>query len=100
MFWFDGKPMVCARFDFRDEEFYPGVRSSPESLAQSINDLSTDVTSSEAYTFVTVHAWSRDMNDIFETVRRLDADVRVVNAEEFIELIRENVSPDDSGISE
>ena len=28
IYWFDGKPMVTARFDFRKEEFYPAVRST------------------------------------------------------------------------
>ncbi|ARN55933.1 GxGYxYP domain-containing protein [Sedimentisphaera salicampi] len=89
--WFDGKPMVCARFDFRDEKFYSAVRSTPEELAGSINELPTNPSIPDSYTFVTVHAWSRGMDDIRNTIKKLDSDVRVVNAEDFIELIRLNV---------
>lgn len=94
IFWFDGKPMVTARFDFRDEAFYPAVRRSPESLARSINELPTDPTRPEGYTFVTVHAWSRGMDDIHAAIQHLDEDVRVVDGETFIELLLANVTPD------
>lgn len=93
IFWFDGKPMVAARFDFREEEFYSAVRSTPEALARSINAMPKGPKSPDGYTFVTVHAWSRGMDDIARTVKLLDPDVRVVHAEDFIELIRRNLSP-------
>ena len=93
IFWFDNKPMVTARFDFRDEEFYSAVRSTPSSLARSINELPKDTTRPEGYTFVTVHAWSKGLDDINETIQRLDPNVRVVNAEAFIELVRQNLTP-------
>lgn len=94
IFWFDGKPMVTARFDFRSEEFYSAVRSSPEALAKSINAMPTDPSRAEGYTFVTVHAWSKGMDDIHKTIQLLDKDVRVVNGEEFIELVRMHVKPE------
>jgi hypothetical protein len=93
IFWFDNKPMVTARFDFREEKFYPSVRSTPSSLADSINQLPKDPTCSDGYTFVTVHAWSKGLNDIYDTIQLLDPNVRVVNAEEFIEQLRLNVKP-------
>ena len=92
IYWFDGKPMVTARFDFREEEFYSAVRSTPEKLASSINSLPKDPSNPDSYTFVTVHAWSKGMDDIYETVKLLDPDVEVVHAEKFIELIRMNLS--------
>jgi hypothetical protein len=91
IFWFDGKPMVTPRFDFRQETFYPAVRPTPVALAQSINSLPKDPASPDGYTAVTVHAWSRGLDDIAETIQQLDPDVRVVQAEEFIELIRRNL---------
>jgi hypothetical protein len=91
IFWFDGKPMVTPRFDFRQETFYPAVRPTPAMLAQSINALPKDPTSPDGYTAVTVHAWSKGLDDIAETIQRLDPDVRVVQAEEFIELIHCNL---------
>ena len=91
IYWFDGKPMVTARFDFRSEEFYSAVRSTPQKLADSINSLPKDPSNPDSYTFVTVHAWSKGVTDIYETVKLLDPDVRVVHAEKFIELIRLNL---------
>lgn len=91
IFWFDGKPMVTPRFDFREETFYSAVRPTAKALADSINAMPKDPASPDGYTAVTVHAWSKGMNDIAETVQLLDPDVRVVQAEEFIELIRANV---------
>lgn len=91
VFWFEKKPLVTARFDFRSEKFYPAVRTTASSLAQSINELPKDPASPDGYTFVTVHAWSKGLDDIYDTVQLLDSDVRVVNAEEFIELVRENI---------
>jgi hypothetical protein len=87
IFWFDGKPMVTPRFDFREETFYPAVRPTPAALAQSINALPKDPSSPDGYTAVTVHAWSKGINDIYETIQRLEPNVRVVNAEDFIGLI-------------
>ncbi len=93
IFWFDGKPMVTARFDFREEEFYSAVRSTPAALAASINAMPKDPTSPDGYTFVTVHAWSKGMDDIYKTIQLLDPNVRVVHAEELIEHIRQNLTP-------
>jgi hypothetical protein len=93
IFWFDNKPMVTARFDFRDESFYPAVRSTASALARSINELPKDPASPEGYTFVTVHAWSKGLDDIYDTIQLLDPKVRVVDAEAFIELVRQNLKP-------
>ena len=93
LFWFDGKPMVTPRFDFREETFYPAVRPTAAALAKSINALPKDPATLDGYTAVTVHAWSKGMDDIAETIRLLDPDVRVVNAEQFIDLITQNLKP-------
>ena len=95
MFWFDGKPMVTPRFDFREETFYPAVRPTAVALAKSINALPKDPSAPDGYTAVTVHAWSKGMDDIAETIRLLDPEVRVVNAEQFIDLIILNLKPQD-----
>jgi hypothetical protein len=99
IFWFDNKPMVTARFDFRDEQFYPAVRSTPSALARSINVLPKDPSNPDGYTFVTVLAWSKGLNDVYETIQLLDPDVRVVNAEAFIEHIHQNLKPSKSSIT-
>lgn len=94
--WFDGKPMVTARFDFREETFYPAVRPTPKALADSINALPKDPSSPDGYTAVTVHAWSRGIDGVAETIGLLEDHVRVVDAETFIRLIRQNVTPQTS----
>ncbi|MCF7976341.1 MAG: hypothetical protein K9N55_21160 [Phycisphaerae bacterium] len=93
IFWFDGKPMVTARFDFRRETFYPSVRPTAKSLADSINALPRDPASEAGYTMVTVHAWSKGLDDVYDTIQQLDPNVRVVHAETFIELLHRNVKP-------
>jgi len=89
------KPLVTARFDFRSDAFYENVRSNPRQLAASINALPKDPSSPQGYTFVTVHAWSKGLDDIYETIQQLDSKVRVVGPEEFIERIRLNLPPAD-----
>ena len=85
IFWFDGKPMVTARFDFRDNAFYSAVRVTPEDLANSINAMPTNPYDDSGYSFVTVHAWSRGWNEVAECVELLNDNVRVVTPNEMIE---------------
>ncbi len=91
IYWYNNKPMVTARFDYRNEEFYSAVRSTPEKLADTLNALPRDPHDPDSYSMVTVHAWSKGMDDIAEAVKLLDENVKVVNAEEFIELLRKNI---------
>lgn len=85
IFWFDGKPMVTARLDFRDDVFYSNVRDTAADLAASINELPTTPDNENGYSFVTVHAWSRGWNDVADCIKLLDSDVRVVTPDEMIE---------------
>lgn len=94
IFWYDDKPMVCARFDFRQDAFYSAVRQTPEQLAESINALPRDPSDPDSYTFVTVLAWSKGLDDVKKAIDLLDPNVRVVNAEEFIEHLHANIPPE------
>ena len=85
IFWFDGKPMVTARFDYRDNIFYSNVKATASDLAASINAMPATPNNENGYTFVTVHAWSRGWNDVADCIRLLDSDVRVVTPDEMIE---------------
>ncbi len=85
IYWFDGKPMMTARYDFRSDAFYSAVRTTPESLAASINALPATPENQNGYTFVTVHAWSKGWNDVLQCINLLDSDVRVVTPNEIIE---------------
>lgn len=91
IFWYDDKPMVCARYDFRQDAFYSAVRQTPEKLAESINALPRDPSDPNSYTFVTVLAWSKSLDDVKKTIELLDENVRVVDAEELIEQLRANI---------
>jgi len=92
--WFNGKPMVTCRYTLWDGAQYEGVSRTPAQLAASINSLPTDPYSENGYTFVIVHAWTYQMNDVAACISSLDSDVRVVTAEELIEqLYLHNVNP-------
>lgn len=93
IFWVGEKPIVTARFDFRQEKFYPHVRSSPEELAAALNAMPKNPDSPDGYSFVTVHAWSRGLDEVYAVIERLEPAVRVAGPEEFIELIRLNLGP-------
>ena len=85
IFWFDGKPMVTARFDFRDNAFYSAVRVTPQDLANSINAMPANPYNESGYSFVTVHAWSRGWNEVAQCIELLDDNVRIVTPNEMIE---------------
>ena len=94
--WNSDKPIVSARY-----KLWAGA-TTVEELAASINNSSTDPTNADAYTFVTVHAWSglnsngqlvADGNThdaIAAVIALLDDDVDVVTPEEFMKRIIEN----------
>src|SRR3712207_9365280 len=72
-------------------------RSDENTLIQNINDRIekgyTNVKDPNAYTFVYVHAWSKDMNSIKNVVDKLNKNskVRVVSPDSFMKLIKENI---------
>lgn len=86
-------PWLPHEFDFRQETFYSAVRPTQRRAGRKHQCYSKDPTRPEGYTAVTVHAWSKGMNDIYDTIQLLDSNVRVVNAEEFIDLITLNLKP-------
>ncbi len=98
VYWSNDKPFVC----FRDTLWRVSGSSVAkyygytERVAQRINDRSTDISSIEAYSAVVCHAWSiGTMEYINRFVEQLDDHVEVVTADEFIDLISENVEHKD-----
>ncbi len=88
--WFGGKPLVTARYKMWDA----ADGKSPAEVISLINNLPTTPENENGYTFVIVHAWSYGLTDVKTVIDNLDADVRVVNPEEFIEqLYLHNVGP-------
>lgn len=85
-----GKPFVSARF-----KLWGDVEGGdPASVAAAINALPADPHSIQGYSVVTVHPWTMSLNDVRRVMDLLDPDVRVVGPEEFIRLIKQNLSPD------
>ncbi|HEX2983824.1 MAG TPA: hypothetical protein VHO28_09810, partial [Ignavibacteriales bacterium] len=91
----NGKPIVTARYNlwpFVDGTTTPLYESSA-SLAAKLNNASTDITSADGYTLVAVHIWTQTVTDIMNCAVKLNSEkVRVVAPDEFIALIKKNVT--------
>jgi hypothetical protein len=87
IYWVNGKPVITGRC-----QLWSGQTDSPESLAQKINSLSTDITSSKGYSLIPVHAWQNTVEDVANCISLLNKNVRVVTPDEFVALIKKNIS--------
>jgi hypothetical protein len=83
--WYGDKPSIGGRYTLW------GTLSSPESLAAQLNQASTNISSADGYSLVSVHIWSRDVDDVLDCINRLGPNVRVVAPDEFVWLIRKNL---------
>lgn len=94
--WSNGKPIISTRYNLwklGDSNYLlPG--GSPQNIINSVNEASTDPKSADSYSLVDVHAWSMSMTDVKNTIAGFDSDVRVVSPQEFVKLIKENVTPE------
>lgn len=90
--WSNNKPIVSCRdllWDKLEDE---------EQLVKNINDRvesgQVNVSTPEAYTFVYVHVWSKDVNNVEEVVNKLkqNPSVRIVTPEIFMDLIKTNIN--------
>jgi len=98
IFWIGEKPLVTAKYRLWADT------DSIESIAAAINRASTDETNQNAYTFITVHAWSgldsdgnfvangNTMEAVYKLVSLLDEDVELVTPSEFMTRLSQNVS--------
>ncbi|MCL5028191.1 MAG: T9SS type A sorting domain-containing protein [Bacteroidetes bacterium] len=85
--WVDGKPVIYGRYNLWDGY------ETPASLAQILNSASKNIYSSDGYSLIPVHAWSRSVSDVLSCIQQLDSTVRVVTPDEFVSLIKENLGP-------
>jgi hypothetical protein len=83
--WYNNKPSIGGRYTLW------GTLSSPQSLATQLNQASTNIYSADGYSLVSVHIWSRDVDDVQDCINRLGPNVRVVAPDEFVWLIRKNL---------
>jgi len=83
--WYKDKPSIGGRYTLW------GTLSSPESLAAKLNQASTNIYSEDGYSLISVHVWSRSVNDVIDCINRLGPNVRVVAPDEFVWLIKKNL---------
>ncbi len=88
--WSNGKPVVSAKFNL-----WQGF-DSPEFIAKIINMAPTDPTSPLSYSFISVHPWSKSLEDVQKTISLFEGDVEVATPELFMQRLIANVPHDPS----
>lgn len=84
IYWSEnGKPFISCRETLWNADI--------DSMADRINNYSTDPTSIEGYTMINLHPWSMTYQDVETLISLLDENVVVVSPEDFINLIATNV---------
>ncbi|GMH71775.1 hypothetical protein TL16_g05741 [Triparma laevis f. inornata] len=86
----EDKPVVGGRFNLWSPDFY-----NVTTLVEALQDLPNldDVTSSDGYTVIPVHAWSHTVSDIVAAAQLLEEDGRfdIVLPEELLSRVAKNV---------
>lgn len=83
----NGKPFVACRATMWN--------SSPRAIAEQINAYPADATKIQGYTYVNLHVWSMNYNQVKEMVELLNPNVEVVDPDTFLDLIIKNVPHED-----
>ena len=84
----NGKPFVACRATMWN--------ATPRAIAEQINSYPADATRIEGYTYVNLHVWSMDYNQVKEMVELLNPNVAVVDPDTFLDLIIKNVPHEDA----
>lgn len=85
--WSNGKPIIGTRY-----AMWTGLPNGDSpTIISKINNASTDITSTDSYSLISVHAWTKTISDVASMISSFDSDVRVVTPEEFVTLMKENV---------
>lgn len=91
--WSNNKPIVSCR-----DLLWDGLEDEEE-LINNINSRTTldciDIKNPNSYTFVYIHVWSKDMNDLQNVINTIGTNpkVRIVTPDTFMKLIKNNISP-------
>ena len=91
--WSNYKPIVSCR-----DLLWSGLENEDE-LIDNINSRTKldyiDITNPDSYTFVYIHVWSKDMNNLQSVINKLSTNpkVRVVTPDIFMKLIKNNINP-------
>lgn len=89
--WSNNKPVVSCR-----DLIWGGLEEESEfvnTINQRVNSGYTDITNINAYTFVYIHVWTKDMDTVQNVVNELNKNskVRIVTPNTFMKLIKKNV---------
>lgn len=83
--WNNNKPIIGARYMLWDGY------ETPTSLAEKLNNASTNCTSEDGYSLIVVHVWDQTVDSVVDTVALLNNNVKVVQANEFVDSIKTNL---------
>ena len=84
----NNKPIISGRYNLW------GGFENTISLASKINNQSKNPYSESGYSLIAVHNWSNSVDSIIKCVSLFDDNIRVVSPDKFVNLIKQNISPE------
>jgi len=93
IYWSCGKPFISCGLSF----WYSGddggnaPKAWIEQFAAKVNSLPADINNEDGYTYLNVHPWSTNMENVNYLVSLLGSNVVLVTAEELVQLVKDNV---------
>lgn len=91
--WSNNKPVISCR-----DLLWAGIENEEE-LINNINSRAIldyiDIKNPNSYTFVYIHVWSKDMNDLQNVIDKISTNpkIRIVTPDIFMKLIKNNIIP-------
>lgn len=92
--WSNNKPVISCR-----DLLWNGLEDEDE-LVNTINSRANldyiDITNPESYTFVYVHVWSKDMNNLQNVINKININpkIKIISPDVFMKLIKNNITPE------
>lgn len=62
-----------------------------KNAAEEINAMPADIYSQKGYSYINIHPWSMNIDDVDYFVSLLDEHIEIVSADEFLDLVKDNV---------
>ncbi|MFB6342752.1 PA14 domain-containing protein [Saccharicrinis sp. FJH62] len=88
--WYKDKPCIGGRYTLHGEGWNDRDRD-PLAMAEELNKLSKDIHSEDGYSLIPVHIWTMNVDGVLEVIKNLGPNVRVVDPEEFVWLMKKNI---------
>jgi hypothetical protein len=92
--WSDNKkPIITARYSLWGENNDPSDSPmlSNEGLIEALQQQTKDMTTSEGYSVIPVHAWTHSVSDVNYIIQNLGPGIEVLTSDQFLERYREYV---------